>query len=53
MNRIFVSKMLTSQALTLLNLHRATHIRLYTLCPLQPRLGQTRPFLAFQTRLIG
>ncbi len=45
--------MLTARALTPLNLHRATRGGLHTLRRLQPRLGQSRPLLAFQTRLVG
>ncbi len=44
--------MMTAQALTPLNLHRATHVGIRTLRRFQPRLGQTDPHQAFQT-LIG
>ncbi len=45
--------MLTARALRPLNLHQATRVRLHILRRLQPRLGHTRPPLAFQTRLVG
>ncbi len=41
--------MMTAQALTPLNLHQATHIGIYILYCLDPRLGQTGPHQAFQT----
>ena len=41
-----------ARALTQLNLYRATCVGFHTLHRLQPRLGQTRFFLALQARLI-
>ncbi len=44
--------MMTAQALTSLNLHRATCVRIYTMHCLYPSVGQTGLHQAFQT-LIG